>query len=108
VFENDVLKIFCNCVNAPIEVIRSEAKIQPLLHMLAFLVSKCTVIIQLKKFFFFLDPVPDACGEIEDKEILGLMCIIDHTDPQFNVVEIELLESSDDQIGGIKKLDRIA
>jgi hypothetical protein len=43
----------------------------------------------------------------ENQHIIGLMCIIDHTDPLVNVIEIELLESREDQIGAAKKLDRI-
>ena len=42
-----------------------------------------------------------------DEIILGLMCIIDHTDPSVNAIEILLLESSAENIGKDKKIDFI-
>ncbi|PSL48706.1 hypothetical protein CLV51_10131 [Chitinophaga niastensis] len=44
----------------------------------------------------------------DNATILGLMCIIDHTDPGTNAIEIELLEVGDDNVGDKKKLDNIA
>jgi hypothetical protein len=41
------------------------------------------------------------------KEILGLMCIIDHTDPQTNAIEIELLEVAAENVGKNKKIENI-
>lgn len=45
---------------------------------------------------------------LTDKKILGLMCIIDHTDPGTNAIQIECLEVRDENVGKKKKLDRIA
>lgn len=42
-----------------------------------------------------------------DETILGLICLIDHTDEATNAIEIELLEVSDENIGAAKKLDNI-
>lgn len=36
-----------------------------------------------------------------DPQILGLMCIIDHTDAQTNAIEIELLEVAAEHVGGL-------
>jgi hypothetical protein len=41
------------------------------------------------------------------KEILGLMCIIDHTDPSINAIEIRLIEVSMENIGAEKKIGNI-
>lgn len=43
-----------------------------------------------------------------DDTILGLMCLIDHTDDVTNAIEIGLLEVSAENIGAKKKLDDIA
>jgi|SRR6185312_4482777 len=40
-------------------------------------------------------------------QILGLMCIIDHTDPQINAIEIMLLEVALEHVGSSKKIERI-
>ncbi len=42
-----------------------------------------------------------------DNTILGLMCLIDHTDEETNAIEIELLEVSAENMGSKKKFDRI-
>jgi len=39
--------------------------------------------------------------------ILGLICLIDHTDPETNAIEIELLEVSAENTRSTKKWDRI-
>ena len=41
------------------------------------------------------------------KQILGLMCIIDHTDPYTNAIEIELLEVAAENVGVDKKIENI-
>jgi hypothetical protein len=43
-----------------------------------------------------------------DNIILGLMCLIDHTDEETNAIEIELLEASVENMGPHKKLDHVA
>jgi len=43
-----------------------------------------------------------------DKTILGLMCLTEHTDKATNAIEIELLEVASENIGNHKKLDNIA
>ncbi|SKA46783.1 hypothetical protein SAMN04488128_10826 [Chitinophaga eiseniae] len=43
----------------------------------------------------------------EDDIILGLMCLIDHTDEATDAIEIELLEVSSENIGKEKRLDCI-
>ena len=43
-----------------------------------------------------------------DNIILGLICLIDHTDEETNAIEIELLEASVENMGPHKKLDHIA
>lgn len=40
--------------------------------------------------------------------ILGLMCLIDHRDPETRAIEIELLEVSIENTRSTKKWDRIA
>jgi hypothetical protein len=45
---------------------------------------------------------------VEDKTILGLMCLIDHPEPGFESIEIEALESSNGNTGKNKNFDRIA
>lgn len=40
-------------------------------------------------------------------EILGLMCITDHTDPQTDAIEIELLEVAIENVGADKKIENI-
>jgi hypothetical protein len=45
---------------------------------------------------------------VTDDIILGLMCLIDHTDDETNAIEIELLEVSKENIGSKKKFDYIA
>ena len=42
-----------------------------------------------------------------DDIILGLMCLVDHTDEETNAIEIELLEASSENMGPKKKLDHI-
>jgi hypothetical protein len=42
-----------------------------------------------------------------DNEILGLMCIVDHTDPQTDAIEIELLEVTIENVGKDKKIENI-
>ena len=42
-----------------------------------------------------------------DETILGLMCLIEHTDEATNAIEIELLEVSVENMGAKKKLDNI-
>jgi hypothetical protein len=44
---------------------------------------------------------------LNDK-ILGLICIQDHTDPETNAIEIELLEVIKENVGKNKKIERIA
>jgi hypothetical protein len=44
----------------------------------------------------------------ETKEILGLMCLRDRPEPGFKFVEVVTLELRRDQIGKIKRYDRIA
>jgi hypothetical protein len=41
-------------------------------------------------------------------KILGVMCIVEHTDPQTDAIEIELLEIGIENVGKGKKLDNIA
>jgi hypothetical protein len=43
----------------------------------------------------------------DNNTILGLMCIIDHTDPATNAIEIELLEVGRDNVGKGKKIGGI-
>ncbi len=43
----------------------------------------------------------------DEMEILGMMCIRNHTDPSINAIQIELLEVSDENIGRKKKIDRV-
>lgn len=45
---------------------------------------------------------------LSDDVILGLMCIIDHADPQINAIEIELLEVAIEHVGSKKQIDHIA
>lgn len=45
---------------------------------------------------------------VTDKEILGLMCVIEHSDEETNAIEVDLLEVSIENMGPAKKLDRIA
>jgi len=42
-----------------------------------------------------------------DETILGLMCIIDHTDVSINAIEIDLLEVSNENMGSKKRLENI-
>lgn len=42
-----------------------------------------------------------------DEIILGLMCLIDHTDAATNAIEIELLEASTENTGPAKNWDKI-
>ena len=42
-----------------------------------------------------------------DDIILGLMCLVEHTDEATNAIEIELLEVSKENMGAKKKLDHI-
>jgi hypothetical protein len=44
---------------------------------------------------------------LTEDAILGLMCLIEHTDEATNAVEIELLEVSKENMGTRKKLDHI-
>lgn len=43
-----------------------------------------------------------------DETILGLICLIDHTDKATNAIEIDLLELSSENVGLKKKFDNIA
>lgn len=42
-----------------------------------------------------------------DEIILGLICLIEHTDEATNAIEVELLEISAENIGNNKKIDNI-
>lgn len=42
-----------------------------------------------------------------DNTILGLICLIDHTDEETNAIEIELLEAAAENIGPDKKFDHV-
>lgn len=44
----------------------------------------------------------------QNDKILGLMCIQDHTDPETNAIEIELLEVIAENTGKSKKIEGIA
>lgn len=44
----------------------------------------------------------------DDKKIQGLMCIFDHIDPNFDAIEIELLESCKENIGSNKIWEGVA
>lgn len=44
----------------------------------------------------------------QNDKIVGLMCIQDHTDPETNAIEIELLEVIKENVGKKKKIERIA
>lgn len=44
----------------------------------------------------------------QNDKIVGLMCIQDHTDPETNAIEIELLEVIKENVGKNKKIERIA
>jgi hypothetical protein len=43
-----------------------------------------------------------------DETILGVICLIDHTDKATNAIEIDLLEVSSENVGLKKKFDNIA
>jgi hypothetical protein len=45
---------------------------------------------------------------INDNDVLGLMCVLDHPAPEDNYLEIVLLEVRKDQRGPSKRYDRIA
>lgn len=45
---------------------------------------------------------------IDDEEILGLLCLIDISEPGSESIKIELLESSAENIGSAKRIDHIA